>query len=135
MDCWSTCYKNSAMAQKQEVKMILDTLCRASYCNDCFKRGDPHKGNLVALFGSSHQSMHVKKVTGGIRGFTPHIFELLQKQGDYFIVRKTCGICGYEKRLEKDIYKLTPIKQSIVKIHLKDYNGLLKFTDPQYRVA
>jgi len=119
--------------------MILDTLCRPAYCQDCFKRGDPHHGHLVTLFGFSRQQLHVKTVTGGIRGFTPHIFELLQKEGDYFIVRKTCGICGYEKELTKKdgepFYKLKPIKQSIVKIHLKDYNGLLKFTDPDYRVA
>lgn len=115
--------------------MALDTVCRTAYCQDCFKRGDPHNGHLVVLFGFSHQEMHVKMITGGIRGFTPHIFEILQREGEYFIVRKTCGICGYEKNLVKDTYKLKPVKQSITKIHLKDYNGLLKFTDPQYRVT
>jgi len=77
----------------------METFCRTWYCQECFARGDPHKGNQAVLFGRTHQCFFTTSVNGGVRGFTPHIISFINRIGGNVLIDVQCGVCGFDEKM------------------------------------
>lgn len=78
-------------------------ITRTAFCKACHKAGRPQRGNFFALYGGTvkdnKSNVKVKIATkNGVRGFTPHSFEILSVSTAKGIVRieRRCLIheCG-----------------------------------------
>jgi len=72
-------------------------MSRISFCQKCYERNSPSKGDLCAIWHTNHKQFIVHKVTGrtGTRGYTSHIYTttIPVPKGDAVTCWKTCGIC------------------------------------------
>jgi hypothetical protein len=72
-------------------------MSRISFCQKCYERNSPSKGDLCAIWHTTHSQFIIHKVTGrtGTRGYVPHIYvtNIPVPQGSSVKSYKSCGIC------------------------------------------
>jgi hypothetical protein len=108
------------------------------YCHQCFINNRPRYDQKLVLHGSNRNDNYVyAAVRNGIRGFSPHLVELLQTQNDVIHFRYACSMhyCGIttSKTDTPGRVELTVSwKQGTMTV--KDWNALIDFKHTGYEV-
>lgn len=73
----------------------MNTLSLIGYCEHCFKNNQPMLKTPFVVYGSHQKKFHIYFIEKyGVRGFTPHIVQLLKVVGNGDIIyQQACGIC------------------------------------------
>lgn len=116
------------------------TITRTAFCSKCAGKCKPAKGNKFILWGTDHNQYYVAEceddVARNLRGFTPHIFSIKQRNKDKLVVSKICGMdgCGVSLEKVKKKYSITFLEESIVEMETSEWNALVKYKDAEYHI-
>lgn len=119
-------------------------MSRISFCQKCYERNSPSKGDLCAIWHTNHKKFVVHKVTGktGKRGYVPHIYttNIPVPEGVAVKCWKTCGICDCniiapDEDSEDTRYQLEIVNATEVTLLRSDWIALWKkFKDTGYEI-
>lgn len=113
---------------------------RTSFCKSCYQKGRPTHDDVYLLYGGTKQGYRVEtnEQTRGKRGFTPHLFEKIEKvKAGMVVVKKRCAMhgCGViVQSVEGGGHTYYLVRDTIINMKLKDWLGLTKFTDSGYEI-
>lgn len=98
-------------------KIVQFQICRTAFCEECYKRGDPHRNQWYTVFGSHYQAYYFGFVRSEIRrkktGFTPHLFIKLKQFDGSIVYERICMMngCGIQMYFKKErLTDMTPEK-------------------------
>lgn len=111
------------------------TLTRVKFCQKCFDKGYPLKGQIFLAFGTTTNDFVVKQARrNGKKGFTPHIIVLNKATGGFVKYDYLCSICGTKRRrFDKDndefFVSEEDFKQGL--INIKDWNAWVMYKNDE----
>lgn len=116
---------------------------RTAFCEDCYKKGRPHKNDIFGVYGQDNNKIWVDKLQNDVHvknlGFTPHIMtvEGVNLDGtvhlDICCCMQKCGI--YFSKNSAGIYEVNFIKSRKIDISEQDFKSLYSYKDFGYKLA
>lgn len=117
------------------------TICRTAFCQRCADRSKPYVGDYFLVYGRTSEQFHVHecdtRTPANQYGFTPHIFNVKERNGNLLIVEKVCAIhdCGVWIGHGEDEGIVFHINnRKIEAVTIEQWNELVKATDLGYEV-
>lgn len=114
-------------------------ITRVGFCPDCFKRNRPRTDQMYIVHGTTHDVDVLKYATKiGIRGFTPHIYELEKVIDRTVIYRSICTmhLCGIDIFFHKQgwnfMFRDDMWKRGATTI--ENWNALVQFKRTGYEI-
>ena len=114
---------------------------RTAFCEECFKKGRPLKGDIYVVYGASHQEMIMLRnptnVPLKLAGFTPHLITAEGTEPDGTVhLDLVCGMngCGITIYKELDEYNWLINKSRKVDISRNDFIKLYEAKGVGYRL-
>lgn len=119
--------------------MTVDLVSRVAFCQACFDRNEPNKNTFFVLYGSDKQDFQFQySFYKGIRGFTPHFFCKNKIEENQVLFESICCVDGCGVKIEfvdnKPKFAMYPEKVKQGKMRIVDWNALIRFKDPTYRI-
>jgi hypothetical protein len=115
---------------------------RTAFCEDCFKKGRPHKNDLFGVYGHSNDKFWVFQLDHNVHskdlGFTPHIMTVEGSETDGTVHLDIC--CGFHKcgiffyKNTAGVYEISFIKSRKIDIPEKDFKILYSYKDFGYKL-
>ncbi len=111
-------------------------LCRVGFCQACYDRDRPQKGQRFVTIGRGRQRYLIREVKRiGQRGFTPQIIERISTTNGKVEFHSYCAMenCGVVFIKKNDEFELHTINEVVKILSVKDWNALVNYTgDKQY---
>lgn len=114
---------------------------RTAFCEDCYKKGRPHKDNLFGVYGQSNEKIWVYKLDHNVHtkdlGFTPHFFTVEGAENGIVYLDAccgfhNCGICFIKNNA--GILEINFVKSKKLKIPEEDFKVLYAYKDLGYKL-
>lgn len=114
------------------MKKDLILICRTMFCEKCFKKKHPEKGQQFVVYGNTRKTFHAKRVHGDIGkkqwGYCPHIilfdWPLTYKDG-LVQIAVSCGVCEMKYEYTKQSIAYTFINARYIYLTEVEFHALL----------
>lgn len=114
-------------------------ITRVGFCPKCFQKAQPKIGNHFIVFGATSKSLiGMLTVRNGMKGMTPHIYEVQRVVGKVIYYQKICCMVGcgaYLTKVKDKLYVyLDETCYEDEYTSCSNWNALCTFKDPTFQV-